>query len=96
MVRSRLQLLSFEIGPSHTVRRCEPRKPHGSVWQLAPTCAGPAKLGASSACAVAARPITVVVIAEASRAPTMPRRRIWLVFVEVFMALIVHPATAPQ
>jgi hypothetical protein len=36
------------------------------------------------------------VIAVASRAPAMPRRRIWLVFVEVFMALIVHPAMAPQ
>ena len=50
-------------------------------------------------------------MAVASRAPAMQRRRnpipvaravlvvvswVWLVFVEVFMALIVHPATASQ
>jgi hypothetical protein len=45
MVRSRLQLPSLDIGPSHKVRRWEPRKPHGSVLQLASARGGLAKSG---------------------------------------------------
>ena len=66
---------------------------------------------AGSAWLVAARPTAVALIAVASRAPAMLRRRnpipvaravlvvvwwVWLVFAEVFMTLIVHPAMAPQ
>jgi hypothetical protein len=65
----------------------------------------------SSAWLVAARPTVIAVTAVASSAPAMVRRRnpiplapvvlvvvswVWLVFVEVFMALILHPATAAQ
>ena len=78
MVRTRLQLPSLDIGPSHSVRRWEPRKPHGSVLQLASACAGLAKSGTSalvSAWLVAARPTAVALIAVASRAPAALRRR---------------------
>jgi hypothetical protein len=64
-----------------------------------------------SAWLVAARPTAVALIAVASRAPAMLRRRnpipvaravlvvvswVGLVFAEVFMALIVHPAMASR
>lgn len=114
MVRSRDQLPSLDIGPSHRVRRWEPRKPNGSVLQWASGRAELAKSGVGSpksAWLVAARPTAVAVIAVASKAPAMPRRRnpipvtravlvgvwwAWLVFAEVFMALIVHPPMAVQ
>ena len=78
MVRSRLQLPSLDIGPSHRVRRCDPRKPHSSVLQLAFACAGLAKSGAAapvSAWLVVARPTAVALMAVASRAPAALRRR---------------------
>ena len=67
--------------------------------------------GASSAWAVVAKPKPVAANAVANRAPARQWRRnpmavaravlvvvswVWLVFVEVFMALIVHPAAASQ
>jgi hypothetical protein len=45
MVRSRLQLPSLDIGPSRRVRRWEPRKPYGSVLQVASGRVAPAKFG---------------------------------------------------
>ena len=67
--------------------------------------------GVSSAWLVAAKPTAVAVSVVTIRAPATQRRRkphgvvrglravfvlIWLVFVEVFMALIVDPATPSQ
>jgi len=78
MVRSRLQLPSPATGPSHSVRRCEPRKPNGSVLQAGPACTAPARSGVgapSSAWPVAARPTAVPVSPMTSRAPAIVRRR---------------------
>ena len=56
--------------------------------------------GPSSAWLVAAQPIAIAVIDVASKAPAVMRRRnpswVRMVFVEVFMGLIVHPAKAAQ
>ena len=67
--------------------------------------------GASSAWAVEARPTAVAVSVVTSKAPAMQRRRnplavvralrvevveVWFVIAEVFMALMVRPAMAPQ
>lgn len=113
MVRSRLQLPLLVIGPSHRVRRWDPRKPNGSVLQVALACAAPARsgVGASSARLVAAKPMPVAISAVTRSVPAIARRQnpvgvvraalvvvswIWLVFVEVFMALIVYPAMTAQ
>lgn len=75
MVRSRLQLPSLDIGPSHSMRRCEPRKPNGSVLQPGPACTAPARSGvgtSSSAWLVAA-----ITVAELRQTPLVSRKSGW-------------------